>query len=89
MTDYPAHADNITHEWQGFTFKLGPYGKERRYWVSQRGGNPMPGACCFKTPDDAKKGIAALLLTRTILNGTKHDAAAEGLVFWNLMELSR
>ena len=79
----------VTHEWQGFTIKGDGKGLSEKFWVSERGTNPMPGACCFSSPAQAKKGIAALLLTRMILIGVKHDAAAEGHVFWNLMELSR
>ena len=68
------------HEWQGFTFKIGERGM---YWVSERGVNPMPGACCFRTPESAKQGIAALLLTREILRGKSDEngPAAEGRVF--------
>lgn len=76
-----------TMTWQYYTIRLGERGM---HWVTKNGSNPMPGACCFKTISDAKKGIAALIVTESILRGVaQHDDTAKGDLFWSLMELSR
>lgn len=71
--------------WQGFQIKLG---ERDKHWVTRDGTNPIPGAACFETISDAKKGIAALIVTESILAGL-HDAPAKGRLFWSLLELSR
>lgn len=72
--------------WQGFQIKLG---ERDKHWVTRGGANPIPGAACFETISDAKKGIAALIVADTILTGVKRDAAAKSRLFWSLIELSR
>lgn len=69
-------------EWQGYKIKVG---ERDMIWVSKDGGNPMPGACCFQTEEDAKKGIAALVVAKAIVGEEKPI----GDVFWSLMELSK
>lgn len=66
--------------WHGFCVKKG---ERDMYWVTENGVNPMPGACCFRNFDQAKKGIAALMIAERIAP----DHVGE--VFWNLMELAR
>lgn len=78
--------DAMTCEWMGYQYRRG---ERNAYWVTKGGINPMPGACCFSTQDDARRGIAALVITNAILAGIHHDAEARGHVFWSLMELSR
>lgn len=76
----------ITHEWQGYTFKLGA---NDCFWVTKDGGNPMPGACCFSTAEDAKKGIAALVVANAITASQAPGMPSKGDIFWSLLELSR
>ena len=75
---------NTTYEWCGFTFRRG---ERDMLWVSKDGMNPMPGACCFSTPEQARKGIAALILADAITGKTQHPQ--HGDVFWALIELTR
>lgn len=83
IRDLP-HGSHV--EWQGYTIKLGERGM---IWVSKGGCNPMPGACCFETEADAKKGIAALVVAKTITKNWNFGEPTLGDVFWSLLELSR
>ena len=72
--------DGTTVEWNGYTIKkkVGYVDKTPGVMVVKDGCNPMPGGCWFHTVDDAKKGIAALILSEQT-----------GGDFWCFMELTR
>lgn len=87
MADIAHALENTTHEWQGYTYKKGERGM---YWVSKNGINPMPGACCFATPEDAQRGIAALVVANAICPPLLQGGAPlNSDVFWSLLELSK
>lgn len=75
-----------TLSWQGYTIRRG---ERDMLWVSRDHGNPMPGACCFSTVADAKKGIAALVVANAICAPNVKGAPSHGDVFWSLLELSK
>lgn len=75
----------VTHEWMGYKYKIGERGM---YWVTKDRCNPMPGACCFGTAGDARKGIAALIIATSIWN-REHYRRSVGDLFWAIMELVR
>lgn len=86
MTDLRNMPNGSYSEWQGYTMKIG---ERDMIWVSKDGSNPMPGACCFKTCADARKGIAALVLANAICAPNVPGAPSKGDVFWSLLELNR
>ena len=74
----PAIEHGTIVEWAGFTMKPHPEHPEGVIVNDEKGGNCMPGACWFKSVEDAQKGIAAYKLSRET-----------GGDFWLFMELTR
>lgn len=75
---------NAVVTWNGYRIARG---ERDLIWVTKDHANPMPGACCFKTVDQAKKGIAALALAKIIAGDERPELVGDA--FWSLMELSR
>lgn len=80
-----AEGDHI--ECMGYTIKsrLDCPG-ELGYVVTKDGWNPMPGAAWFRTVGEARKGIAALIVSNAF---PPLDPKTHGEIFWALIELTK
>lgn len=90
---FPELDENASMKWSGYTVKRKldfpmDKGKPNKvgYVVTKDDCNVMPGATWFVSVDQAKKGIAALILSNNIAGPHSMD---QGLFFWMLLELSK